>query len=50
MDELIVAVATAHNQMVDIESLSDEELAELESKFHKLRAESSDIPDVDESR
>lgn len=50
LDELIVAVATAHNQMVDIESLSDEELAELESKFHKLRAECSDTTEDDESK
>lgn len=39
LDELIVAVEAAHNQMIDIESLSDEELAQLEERFQKLRAE-----------
>ena len=45
LDELIVAVERAHNQMVDIESLSDKELAALEVKFHQLRAESSGTED-----
>ena len=48
LDELIVAVATAHNQMVDIESLSDNELADLELKFRKLRAECSDTAETDQ--
>lgn len=39
LDEVIVALEAAHNQMIDIESLSDEELAKLEEQFHKLRAE-----------
>lgn len=39
LHELIVAVATAHNQMLDIETLSDEELAALEKRYHQLRAE-----------
>lgn len=50
LDELIVAVATAHNQMVDIESLSDKELADLELKFRKLRADCSDTAAPDQSR
>ena len=47
LDELIVALEAAHNQMVDIESLSDEELAELEERFHKLRADCSTEPAAD---
>lgn len=39
LDELIVAIKEARNQMLDIESLSDEELAQLELPYHKLRAE-----------
>lgn len=39
LDEVIVALEAAHNQMIDIETLSDEELAKLEEQFHKLRAE-----------
>ncbi len=38
LDELIVAVAAAHNQMIDIETLSDKELAALEEKFRQLRS------------
>jgi low affinity Fe/Cu permease len=45
LDELIVAVEAAHNQMLDIESLSDEELADLETRFQKLRAACSDSSD-----
>ncbi len=45
LDELIVALEKAHNQMVDIESLSDKELAALEVKFHKLRSECSETED-----
>ncbi|MDB5340086.1 MAG: hypothetical protein JWN70_5705 [Planctomycetaceae bacterium] len=48
LDELIVAVEAAHNQMIDIETLSDQELAELELKFHKLRAACSDTEKDDE--
>jgi low affinity Fe/Cu permease len=38
LDELIRAVDTAGNQMIDIENLSDEELAELQRKYEAVRA------------
>ena len=41
LDELIRAVATARNRMVDIEDVSDEELAKLAREFRRLR----DAPD-----
>lgn len=44
LDELIVALAAAHNQMIDIETLSDEELTKLEQQFHKLRDECAAAP------
>lgn len=50
LDELIVAMEAARNQMVDIESLSDTELAALELKFRKLRAECSESEETDENR
>jgi low affinity Fe/Cu permease len=37
LDELIRAVATARNRMVDIEDVSDEELAQLAREFRRLR-------------
>jgi low affinity Fe/Cu permease len=39
LDELIHALGTAKNQMIDIEKLSDEELDELSEKYEKIRAE-----------
>lgn len=39
LDELIVAVTAARNQMLEIETLSDEELVVLEERFKKLRAQ-----------
>ena len=38
LDELIRSVESARNTMIDIESLADEELMELERKFTALRA------------
>ena len=38
LDELIRAVATARNELVDMEDLSDEELRRLQKEFEKLRA------------
>src|SRR5690348_1215917 len=40
LDELIRAVKSARNRMIDIESLADEDLKELEEKFHRIRARS----------
>ncbi|HET9984178.1 MAG TPA: low affinity iron permease family protein [Longimicrobiales bacterium] len=37
LDELIRAVGPARNGMVDLESLSDEELADLQAEFERLR-------------
>ena len=38
LDELIRAVATARNELVDMEDLSDEELRRLQKEFETLRA------------
>ena len=38
LDELIRAVATARNELVDMEDLSDEELRRLQKEFEQLRA------------
>jgi low affinity Fe/Cu permease len=37
LDELIRAVETARNRMVDVEDLPDEELARLAREFQRLR-------------
>jgi len=37
LDELISSVAGARNRLVDIEDLSDEELAQLQGEFQRLR-------------
>jgi low affinity Fe/Cu permease len=39
LDELLRAVSTARNHLVDLEDLPDEELARLEAEFRKLRTE-----------
>jgi low affinity Fe/Cu permease len=39
VDELIRAVKGARNEMVDLEELSDEEIAKLQAEFRKLGAE-----------
>jgi len=39
LDELIRAVRTARNSMLNLEELSDEELGQLEEQFRRLRAE-----------
>jgi len=48
LDELIRAVETARNQMIDIEHLSDDELKTLEERFRDIRetcsAESANQP------
>lgn len=36
LDELISSVAGARNRLVDLENLSDDEIAELESQFKRL--------------
>lgn len=40
LDELIRALKSARNRMIDIESLADEDLKQLEEKFRRIRAES----------
>ena len=42
LDELIHAIDTAGNQMMDIEKLSDEELDDIQAKYEKIRAECVD--------
>ena len=37
LDELIRAVGAARNKLIDLESLSDEELANLQQEFQRLR-------------
>ncbi|HEV8525504.1 MAG TPA: low affinity iron permease family protein [Terriglobales bacterium] len=37
LDEIIRAVRRAHNEMIDIEHLSDEELEELGKKYERIR-------------
>jgi low affinity Fe/Cu permease len=39
LDELIHSISTAQNQMIDIEKLSDEELAVLSMPYEKIRKE-----------
>ena len=40
LDEIIKSIDQAHNDMIDIEHLSDKELQELEAKYQRVRAES----------
>ena len=39
LDEIIRAIGKAHNDMIDIENLSDEELKQLSHKFELIRQE-----------
>ena len=39
LDEIIQSIDQAHNEMIDIEHLSDEELQELADKYQKVREE-----------
>jgi low affinity Fe/Cu permease len=39
LDELIHAIGTAGNQMIDIEKLSDKELEVLSARYEKIRSE-----------
>ena len=39
LDELILSIGSASNQMMDIESLSDDELNVLHERYEKIRAE-----------
>jgi low affinity Fe/Cu permease len=47
LDELISSVAGARNRLVDLEDLSDEELADLHSQFKRLRSQARKDKDVD---
>jgi low affinity Fe/Cu permease len=42
LDELILSISSAKDQMIDIEKLSDRELEELSSKYEKIRKECLD--------
>jgi low affinity Fe/Cu permease len=37
LDEVLRAIEGAHNEMIDIENLSDEQLARLERHYHEIR-------------
>jgi low affinity Fe/Cu permease len=39
LDEIIRSISHAHNEMIDIEHLSDEELDELARRYEKIREE-----------
>ncbi len=39
LDELIRSLHAAHNEMIEIEKLSDEELETLAARFHRIRQE-----------
>jgi len=39
LNELILSIGAASNQMMDIENLSDEELNDLHQRYEKIRAE-----------
>ncbi len=39
LDEIIRSIHTAHNEMIDIEHLSDEELAQVAKRYEAIRAE-----------
>ncbi len=40
LDEIIHSIVLAHNEMIDIEKLSDEELQQMADRFEKIRKES----------
>jgi low affinity Fe/Cu permease len=40
LDEIIRSMVSAHNEMIDIEKLSDEELKHLEQHYERIRKES----------
>jgi low affinity Fe/Cu permease len=42
LDELISAVKTAHNEMIDIEDLSDDQLEEIATYYRKKKEECQD--------
>ena len=39
LDEVIRSIHQAHNEMIDIENLSDKELDELKSRYEQIRCE-----------
>jgi low affinity Fe/Cu permease len=39
LDEIIRSIDLAHNEMIDIEKLSDDELQEMANRFEKIRSE-----------
>jgi low affinity Fe/Cu permease len=45
LNELIHAIDAARDQMIDIESLSDLELSEIQARFEKIKAETVDTRD-----
>jgi low affinity Fe/Cu permease len=49
LDELILALKQARNQLVDLEELSDEELERLQDEFRKLRRRTADLADSQEA-
>jgi low affinity Fe/Cu permease len=49
LNELIHAIDAARDQMIDIESLSDVELSEIQAKFEKIKAATPAEVSVDEA-
>jgi low affinity Fe/Cu permease len=39
LDEIIRSIHSAHNEMIDIEELSDTELEQLAKQYHRVREE-----------
>lgn len=50
LDEVIRAISSADNSMIDVESLSDEELLALMKSYEKLRSEYQSRTEPSESR
>jgi low affinity Fe/Cu permease len=45
LNELIRAIDAARDQMIDIESLSDLELKEIQARYEKIKADLTDLPE-----
>jgi low affinity Fe/Cu permease len=45
LNELIRALHSAHNELIDVEKLSDEDLQRLQQRYESIRARSGDRPE-----
>jgi low affinity Fe/Cu permease len=50
LDELLRAVKRARNSLVDLEEMSDAELAKLETEFRRIREDGASVPPEGEQR